>query len=309
MRKQLAPLSLDESFDLDFLDGELVMDPEIQPEARMLRQFFPGLPNLTYMRLVAVDEATGEDQPVLLATNALSATMGPSGNVTMPAGFGGRSCYRGIEAALSRLARALAAASLGTARYDGVVAFSQGANLSSMLLAVLEAAEAAAATAEAAAAMLPAGPDKVAAKAAAAASTEATTRRSKLLRPPFVAMFSPSDFGWPAQFADDALFGARALAAIDVGIRLAERGAPPEPGAQAGAPEEAQAEAQLAEALRGVTHEGGSLGGIFGKPLRETRVLMFLGKKDPACENGHALARRFAAGKCTVREPEECVTG
>ena len=44
-----------------------------------------------------------------------------------------------------------------------------------------------------------AGPAKVEAKKAAQAAAEAAARRSRLLRPPLAILFSPADFGWPAQ--------------------------------------------------------------------------------------------------------------
>ena len=39
LQKQLMPLKLQESFDLQFLDGCIEVDPADQPEAKMLRTF------------------------------------------------------------------------------------------------------------------------------------------------------------------------------------------------------------------------------------------------------------------------------
>ena len=107
----------------------------------MLRTFFPEMPNKSYLRLVEVHESTNEERDVLLATNALSAGHaagggsgegdGPAGLTIAADGANGWSKreYRGIEAALERLASRIAAAAARGERYDGCVAFSQGANL------------------------------------------------------------------------------------------------------------------------------------------------------------------------------------
>ena len=126
----------------------------------MLRKFFPKSPNLTYMRRVMVDAKTGVESDAVLATNeeawqSLPPEAAAAARDTMNTSIGE---YREIEPALKRLSATIASASQAGARYDGCLAFSQGANLLSVLLAVLEAAEAAAAAEEAAAAALPAGP-------------------------------------------------------------------------------------------------------------------------------------------------------
>jgi hypothetical protein len=46
LQRQLQPLAL--TFSLRFLDGALVMDPAVQPEAKVLRTFFPGCLNRAY---------------------------------------------------------------------------------------------------------------------------------------------------------------------------------------------------------------------------------------------------------------------
>ena len=289
-RKQLAPLALEDSYDLDFLDGELEMDPAVQPEARMLRVFFPNAPNRSYMRLVELNVASGEERSVLLATNALAA--GPQGMVTHGGDTSqeaGRREYRNVANALELLARRIARASLEGGRYDGVVAFSQGANLLVMALALLEAAEDAAATQEANAGAMAPGPQKVAAKAAALAASEAAARRSRLLRPPLALLFSPTDFGWTSQMASPA-FAARCLAALDLGIAVAEAGLTgrslPLSSLEAG-------------------EEPPGLVGVFGRPLTAGKTLFVLGQKDAAIQLGHVLARRFASSACAVVEHSE----
>jgi hypothetical protein len=236
-RKQLAPLKLDASFELDFLDGTIVMDPAVVPEAAMLRKFFPDAPNLAYLARVVIDEH-GEERPGLLATNALAKEMmSPAAAASVAASDGAlRSEYRGYEPALHRLCTRL-----GSRRYEGAVAFSQGANLLTLLLALLEAAERAAANDENAAAALPLGPEKAATKAAAKAASERALKRSRILRPPFLLAFCPQMFGWVDQLVADAALAARCLAAVDAGLLEAnhpewqvEADAPPPPDALAG---------------------------------------------------------------------------
>jgi hypothetical protein len=299
--------------DLDYLEGTIEVDPELQPEAKMLRSFFPDFPNRSYLRPVEVDPESGSEKTVLLATNSLAAK---EGGGDIPA----RTEYRGVEEAIAHLARRLAIASLlgdGDDRVDGVLAFSQGANLLVMLLAILEAAEAAAAATEAAAAQLPAGADKVAAKAAAAASKKVAQRRSRVLRPPLAVLFSPADFGWTEQLASDAALCARCLPAIDAAIAqvsavatavdtaaagLSANTLEPSPGATASA-----TETETVSAAASAAPEGLLLEGVFKEPLRgPTKVLVVIGAADPLASAGKSLAGRFKQGPntCTLIEHE-----
>ena len=280
LKAQLMPLKLHESFDMDFLDGSIEVDPAVQPEAKMLREFFPDYPNRSYMRMVEVDEASGEEKEVLLATNTLAAGAN-GGDISM--GLSGakasRREYRGVEAALQSLAHTIARAHQQDKRYDGVVAFSQGGNLLTMLLALLEAAEAAAAKVEAEAAAAPAGPDKAAGKAAARAAADVAAKRSRVLRPPYAILFSSTDFGWTSQLADGA-FAARCLAALDLGIAQAR------PGGTAAAP--------LPTPLS-------SLASVFGDaPISKCKALAILGQADPSLEAGRKLAKLFAPSACIL---------
>ena len=106
LRRQTAALWAQLDADCTFLDGDLptvASDPAIS-------EFFPGLPQLRY--------ATPSKLPA--AGDAIEA--------------GGT--YVGLEAALERIAAAAAGAA---EPYDGVVGFSQGANLAVALAAKLEA--------------------------------------------------------------------------------------------------------------------------------------------------------------------------
>ena len=282
MQKQLAPLSLTGQVDLDFLDGEIEQDPGMQPEAAMLRRFFPDLKNRSYLRLVEID-TSGEERHVQLATNSLAA--GPNGSINTAGSETAdvaRREYRGVESDLKLLAHKLASASLHESRrIDGCIAFSQGANLLTMALALLEAAEADARAQEEAAAAAPPGEEKVARRKAAKAATDGAARRSRMLRPQTVALFSPSDFGWPEQFASDAHFASRCLSALDDGIAAVDPSfQPPPPPAE--------------------------LHGVFGHLLAgPQRLLVVVGALDEAVAAGHKLARRFQAGRAHVIEHGE----
>ena len=295
LKKQLAALKLHETFDLQFLDGAIEIDPATQPEAKMLRQFFPDDPNLSYIRMVEVNTETGEEHTAKLATNALAADAnGGSIAIGVSANAGGsqatRREYRGIEAALITLARTIALASQQEKRFDGIVAFSQGGNLLTIMLALLEAAEEAAAAAEAEAAAAPAGPDKAAGKLAAKASRDVAARRSRLLRPPFAILLSATDFGWTAQFAADAAFSARCLAALDIGIAQAT-GVPPSSSAAGGTTPAPPA----------------GLPGVFASApmIRKAKTLYVIGTADASLDAGRALASWFAPGICTRIEHAE----
>ena len=288
MRSQMASLTgVIESFDLAFLEGMLEMDPAVQPEARMLRQFFPGAPNRSYLQLVEVDEASGEERPVLLATNALAAG---GGNALSTGGAmertGVHKEYRGLEAALQQLAACIASASARGERYDGVLAFSQGGNLLTIMLGLLEAAEAAASAEESHASALAAGPEKAAAKAAARAAAEVAARRSRLLRPPFCALFCAIEFGYVTQLRSSQALAARCLSALDAGI------------AQACHPDW-----NIGAASQDVRALSASL---FAAPLSKVKAIAVVGVADPAVEACRQLATEvFAAGTCTLLEHQQ----
>jgi hypothetical protein len=293
LKKQLMSLKLQDSFDMHFLDGRIEVDPAVQPEAKMLREFFPDDPNLSYIRMVEVNAQTGEEHPVMLATNNLAADAN-GGKISMgtstskaAAGTPTRREYRGVEAALSVLAHTIALAAHQDKRFDGVVAFSQGGNLLTMMLALLEAAEAAAATVEAEAAAAPAGPEKAAGKLAAKAAVDMAARRSRILRPPFAILFSSTDFGWTEQFASDAAFAARCLAALDDGIKQATSAAPVAPAAEG---------ASALEPPVPLT----SLPGVFGAApaICKGRALYVIGTADASLEAGRKLAGWYAPGAC-----------
>lgn len=275
LEQQLKSLKLHESFDLDFLNGKRVMDPAEQPEAAMLRKFFPNAPNLSYLSLVEVDDQ-GIETPVRLATNKIAAG---TGSINIP-DAGSRKEYRGLEEALALLSLRLASASLRGERYEGILALSQGANLLTILLALLEAAEVAAAAAEAAAANLPPGETKTASRAAARESAECAIKRARLLRPLSAVLFSGSEFGWARQLSAEPALAARCLEAVD--SSLAQLGMRPE-----GPPPPAE------------------LHGVFGAPLASTKVLVVLGKADPVLAGGRQLAALFASGAASVLEHGE----
>ena len=308
-RRQLAPLKLEESFDLDFLDGTIVIDPETSPEAKMLRKFFPKSPNLTYMRRVMVDAKTGVESDAVLATNeeawqSLPPEAAAAARDTMNTSIGE---YREIEPALKRLSATIASASQAGARYDGCLAFSQGANLLSVLLAVLEAAEAAAAAEEAAAAALPAGPEKQPARLKAMMATELALRRSRILRPPFAVMFCASDFGWMAQLTRDEKLSGRCLAALDAG--LVESGHEDWSGVndeKSGASSSGHGEAavDVSEAWSNRCEEKG-LSGVFFAPLANTKLLVVLGLEDGMLHAGRHFVERCTPSSCTVIEHTE----
>jgi hypothetical protein len=286
------------------------VDPELVPEAKMLRSFFPDDPNRAYMRLVEVDAATGEESPVLVATNKLAAAeigVDVSRAATMGVADASQGAkrreYRDIEGALRRLSCQLAGASRRGDRFDGVAAFSQGANLVVLALALLDAAESAAADAERDAAALPPGPAKVAAKAAARVQADSAAARARVLRPPMAILFCISDFGWTSQLMSSPPLAARCLAALDAGVADASpSGLSAEPSAEPSADAGAAGAATEAEVARA---PAAALEGVFSAPIAKPKVLVVLGKQDVFLDAGRLLASRFAPGACTILEHSE----
>lgn len=324
LRTQLAPLGLDASFDLDFLDGLIEVDPGSDADAAMLRRFFPTAPNRDYVVKVEHDISSGAERPSLgNATDAaLLAEMGI--NAPKPRdpademGKEWRMEYRGVDAALTLLSARIAGEAHAGRRYDGgVLAFSQGANLLVLLLGVLEAAEHAASAEEATAAALPIGPEKATAKKAAKAAMEAAQARSRLVRPPAALLFCPSDFGWMAPFADAALVG-RCIRAVDDGIRQAvDDGIRQAVGihqsvsiaeastldvSDAARPIEAPPDGALPDASAVATPSSVPMFTESTPALAKTKTLIVLGSADPLNPNGKRVARRFATGCMTLLE-------
>jgi len=276
MQKQLRPLGLEAAGDIGevrFLDGELLVDVSLHPEAKRIRAFYPAFENRAYMHLYERHKRSSEERPyVLKPEDKDERPLNPPRLMDeMPAApwekpkepSPWQERYRGIEAALTLLAKSLAA-SRTPASHLGIVAYSQGANLLTMLLALVDAA--------------------VVADASVAAG-----RRKQRLWPACVVLICPTT-DWIGAFTTDPPFCAKALAAIDRGIAHADADAAGEaPPADAAASVDV---ADLTDVADTVAGEQGTdvapppqLLGVFARKL-PVPALVILGQWDPSFESG-----------------------
>ncbi len=279
MQKQLRPLGL-EAVEaglgpMRFVDGALPVDTSIHPEAKRLKAFYPAFANLTYLEVFEKHAKTGAERPFVLKPedpkerplnpHTLSpVAVGLLGDAKPATPWSER--YRGIEPALQLLARALAASTDPPASNLGVVAFSQGANLLMMLLAIIDAAVVA---------------DSVPCSEMAASS--AAQRRKARVWPACAVLFGPTT-SWMSQFIADPSFCGRALAAIDAGIAQAEGGTDAFP------------------ALGEVAVAPPPLEGVFARKLA-LPALIILGQWDPSFESGkHAGLDVFHRARIALHE-------
>ena len=293
MQKQLRPLGLEAALnaELHLLDGELAVEPDVHKDAKILRAFYPAFANRQYMELYEEHERSGEERPVLLVPtrteypkedrplNLPTLDQPPGGMPLLPGmqrpdtSTPWTQRYRGVEAALTQLARALAKGPTPAARL-GVVAHGQGAHLLTMLLALVQAAD---------------------------DGRPLARRRRDLLWPSSAVLFAPST-RWAGQLADDPKFAARALAAIDAGIAQADASSAGEAaGEGSGAAAPASAAPAQAPASNGAAcdiSDGAAntaeLPGVFSRPIM-LPVLVVVGQLDPGFEAGRETGMKYYA--------------
>ena len=154
MLRQLRPLGLEAALGVEMhsVDGLLTVDPALHKDAKMLKAFYPAFPNLEYMQLYETHQRTMVERLVTLAApNPDDRPLNLPNLHDLPLhmqGIGGMGPrddspwlpnYHGIEPALSNLARAMVQSPVGAAN-TALIAAGQGANLLTMLLALVQAA-------------------------------------------------------------------------------------------------------------------------------------------------------------------------
>ena len=280
LQKQLRPLGLEAALgvELQLLDGSLAVDPGVHKEAKMLKAFYPSFSNCQYLEGYEENERTGQkrevllkphdhsERPLNLPTLAGPLPSFPGMEPKRPSPWQTR--YRGLEPALTQLARALVESPTPVASL-GVVAHAQGAALLTMLLALVDAAD---------------------------DGSPAARRRRSLLWPSCAVLISPAT-NWTRQLSEDPQLSARALAAVDVGIEQTGAAGVAEAGsAVAGCGDTAIVEV-------GEVTGAGSLEGVFSKPL-PLPTLIILGQLDPTFEAGRDAGTRVYRRAQMATHPE-----